>query len=58
MNYDHEAIRKAYPNVVIIDDSTGIFDANGDVVTIDQSNVSQSRSQGVAAAPNFPSFIS
>ena len=43
MNYDHEAIRKAYPNVVIIDDSTGIFDANGDVVTVDQSNVDAAR---------------
>ena len=43
MNYDHEAIRKAYPNVTIIDDGKGIFDANGDVVTIVQSNVDAAR---------------
>ena len=28
-NYDHDAIYKAYPNVVTIDDSTGAFDASG-----------------------------
>ena len=43
MNYDHEAIRKAYPNVTIIDDGKGIFDANGDVVTIVQSSVDAAR---------------
>ena len=43
MGYDHEAIRKAYPNVTIIDDGKGIFDANGDVVTVVQSNVDAAR---------------
>tara|TARA_B100000424_G_C22683474_1_gene374182 strand:- start:13 stop:339 length:327 start_codon:yes stop_codon:yes gene_type:complete len=43
MGYDHAAIRKAYPNVVIIDDSTGLFDANGDAVTVVQSNVDAAR---------------
>ena len=42
-NYDHEAIRKAYPNVVLIDDSTGIFDSSGNAVTIVQSNVDAAR---------------
>ena len=42
-NYDHEAIRKAYPNVVLIDDSTGIFDSSGNPVTIVQSNVDAAR---------------
>ena len=42
-NYDHEAIRKAYPNVVSIDDSTGIFDSSGNAVTIVQSNVDAAR---------------
>jgi len=41
--YDHEAIRKAYPNVVTIDDGSGVFDANGDAVTIVQSNVDTAR---------------
>jgi len=26
MSLDHEAIRKAYPSVVIVDDSKGAFD--------------------------------
>ena len=34
---NHFAIRRAYPNVVTIDDGTGAFDANGDQVTLDQS---------------------
>jgi len=41
--YDHDAIRKAYPNVVMIDDGSGVFDANGDAVTIVQSNVDTAR---------------
>ena len=36
---NHEAIRKAYPAVVSIDDSTGAFDADGSQVTLDQSAV-------------------
>lgn len=36
---NHDAIRRAYSNVVIIDDSTGAFDANGHQVTLDQSLV-------------------
>jgi len=43
-NYDHDAIRKAYPNVFMIDDDTDtIVDANGDAVTIDQSLVDTAR---------------
>ncbi len=43
--YDHDAIRKAYPNVISIDDEQdpGVFDANGDVVNIVQSNVDAAR---------------
>ena len=43
MNYDHEAIRKAYPNVVTIGDSSGIFDVSGNEVTIEQSKVDAAR---------------
>ena len=42
-NYDHNAIYKAYPNVVRIDDSEGIFDASGNSVSIVQSNVDAAR---------------
>ena len=42
-NYDHEAIRKAYPNVVTIGDSSGIFDVSGNEVTIEQSKVDAAR---------------
>ena len=45
-NYDHQAIRKAYPNVFMIDDdSDTIVDANGDEVTIDQSLVDTARAE-------------
>ncbi len=43
MNYDHDAIRKAYPNVKRISDSNGIFDFSGNKVTIEQSKVDAAR---------------
>tara|TARA_R110002012_G_scaffold40677_5_gene112042 strand:+ start:387 stop:701 length:315 start_codon:yes stop_codon:yes gene_type:complete len=36
---NHEAIRKAYPQAVTIDDGTGAFDADGNQITLDQSVV-------------------
>lgn len=39
MTLNHEAIRKAYPNVVTIDDGTGAFDADGNQVQLDQAKV-------------------
>ena len=43
--YDHEAIRKAYPSAVTIDDDleNGVLDANGDPLSIDQSLVDAAR---------------
>ena len=41
MNVDHDAIRKAYPNVVSITD--GIYDIDGKVVEIEQSKVDEAR---------------
>ena len=38
---NHNAIRKAYPNVVTIDDSLGCFDINGDLVIIDKKLVAE-----------------
>jgi len=39
MTLNHEAIYKAYPNVVTIDDGTGAFDADGNQVQLDQAKV-------------------
>ncbi len=36
---NHEAIRRAYPNAVTIDDGTGAFDADGNPIALDQSLV-------------------
>ena len=41
MSLDHEAIRKAYSNVVTIDDSTGAFDASGNSVALDQNKIDE-----------------
>ena len=43
MTLDHNAIYKAYPNVAYIDDSTGAFDASGNLVSIDDSLVAAAR---------------
>ena len=43
MSYDHDAIRKAYPDVVMIDDDAGIFDKDGNAVTVEQSKVDEAR---------------
>lgn len=36
----HEAIRNLYSNVVTIDDTAGCFDEDGNLVTIDESDIS------------------
>ena len=43
MSLDHEAIRRAYPSVVTIDDGTGAFDASGNPVSLTQSNINAAR---------------
>ena len=43
MSLDHQAIRKAYPNAVTIDDGTGAFDASGNAITLDSSLVTAAR---------------
>ena len=42
-NLDHEAIRKAYPNAVLIDDGTGAFSADGTQITLVQSEIDAAR---------------
>ena len=43
MSLDHEAIYKAYANVVTIDDTAGAFDKDGNKVTLVQSNIDAAR---------------
>ena len=43
MFYDHEAVRKAYPEVVSIADNIGAFKEDGTEVTIVQSDVDAAR---------------
>ena len=43
MIYDHEAIRKAYSNVVSISDGFGAFDKDGKSVTLEQSKIDAAR---------------
>ena len=45
MSLDHQAIRKAYPDVVIIDDGTGAFDKDGKSVTLEQSKIDTARTE-------------
>ena len=37
--FNHEAIYRAYPNAVTIDDGTGAFDADGNQIELDQALV-------------------
>ena len=43
MTLDHDAIYKAYPNVVSIDDGEGAKDSSGNLVTLAQSNIDAAR---------------
>ena len=43
MSLDHEAIRRAYPNAVTIDDGTGAFNASGNKITLVQSDIDAAR---------------
>ena len=40
---DHEAIRKAYPDAVTIDDGTGAFKVDGSQITLEQSKIDAAR---------------
>jgi len=43
--YDHEAVRKAYPNAVSIGDNRGVFDIDEKEITIDDSLVTAARAE-------------
>ena len=63
---NHEAIRRAYPNAVTINDGTGAFDADGNQITLDQSLVDAAAAEIAAElaateyqrqrAPEYPSL--
>ena len=40
---DHEAIRKAYPDAISIDDGTGAFKSDGSQITLVQSDIEAAR---------------
>ena len=43
MSLDQNAIKKAYPNAVLIDDGTGVFDKDGKSITLEQSKINAAR---------------
>ena len=43
MTLDHEAIRKAYPDTVLIEDANGAFDKDGKPITLVQSAIDAAR---------------
>ena len=43
MMLDHQAIRKAYPDAVTIDDDTGAFKADGSKIELVQSDIDAAR---------------
>ena len=57
MALDHEAIRKAYPQAVTIDDGTGAFDYVGAKITLVQSKIDEARTtlNAEAAAVKYKS---
>ena len=40
---DHEAIRKAYPDAVTINNATGVFKSDGTQITLVQSDIDAAR---------------
>ena len=45
MSLDHEAIRKAYSNAVVVDDGKGAFDKDGKEITLVQSKIDTARKE-------------
>lgn len=43
MTLDHNAIRKAYPDVITINDDKGAFDKDGNPVTLEESKINTAR---------------
>tara|TARA_B100000902_G_scaffold14183_1_gene17198 strand:- start:1032 stop:1319 length:288 start_codon:yes stop_codon:yes gene_type:complete len=45
MALDFDAIRKAYPEAITINDLTGAFDKDGKSITLEQSKIDTARSE-------------
>jgi len=45
MTLDHDAIRKAYPDTILIEDANGAFDKDGKSITLEQSKIDTARSE-------------
>jgi hypothetical protein len=43
MAYDFDAIRKAYPDAVTLDEGNGVFDKDGKSITLEQSKIDAAR---------------
>jgi hypothetical protein len=66
MIFNHDAIYRAYPNAVAIDDGTGAFDADGNPIALDQALVDAAAAELAAEAaatqyqrnrqPEYPSL--
>ena len=66
MSFNHEAIYRAYPNAVKINDGTGAFDADGNKIELDQTLVDAAAAEIQAEldatryqsqrAPEYPSL--
>ena len=41
--YDHDAIRKAYPDAVVINNDTGVFKEDGTKIEVEQSKIDEAR---------------
>jgi hypothetical protein len=52
--YNHNAVFKAYPNVVSFDDGAGAFDANGNQIELDQALVDAAAAELAAEARLLP----
>ena len=57
MNLNHDAIYRAYPAAKSIDDSTGVFDADGNQIELDQALIDAAAIE-VAAEPALSSLRS
>jgi hypothetical protein len=54
---NHKAIYKLYPNAVTVDDTAGVFDAQGNKIEIDMNTVnSWVDSEAYKAARQYPSI--
>ena len=43
MSLDHDAIRKAYPDATLVDDSKGAFDKDNNPISLDQTKIDEAR---------------